>query len=108
MPSYGKAAQNILLTGNADPFKGAIYENAICAELIRKGLTPHYFQRANRLEVDFAIEGRQCPIAVEVKSTNSKSKSLSTLAANPEIYGSKQLKCLKLYEKNVAVNREKA
>lgn len=107
MPSYGKAAQNILLTGNSGPFKGAIYENAICAELIRKGLTPHYFQRANRLEVDFAIEGRQCPIAIEVKSTNSKSKSLSTLAANPENYGSKQLKCLKLYEKNVAVNRER-
>lgn len=44
---------------------------------------------------------------IEVKSTNSKSKSLSTLASNPMDYGTSNLKCLKLYEKNISYNKEK-
>ena len=62
---------------------------------------------SNRLEVDFAFETKNFPIVIEVKSTNSKSKSLSTLVFNPMAYGTSNLKCLKLYEKNISYNKEK-
>lgn len=52
------------------------------------------------------IETNVSPIAIEVKATNSKSKSLTTLATNPLNYGSKNLKCIKLYEKNISFNKD--
>lgn len=57
-------------------------------------------------EVDFVIENKTKPLVIEVKATNSKSKSLSTIATNPTNYGSKDLKCIKLYEKNISINKD--
>ena len=107
MPSCGKIAQEILLNGNSGIYKGAIYENAVCSLLKAKDLNMSYYQKPNRLEVDFVLETKNFPIVIEVKSTNSKSKSLSTLASNPMDYGASNLKCLKLYEKNISYNKEK-
>ena len=106
LPSYGKIIQDILLSGNSGNFKGAIYENAVCSLLTKKGITPYYYQKSNRLEIDFVIETKKCPIAIEVKATNSKSKSLTTLIANPQNYGSNNVKCIKFYEKNISFNAD--
>ena len=106
MPSYGKIIQDILLSGNSGNFKGAIYENAVCSLLTKKGIKPYYYQKSNRLEIDFVIETKKCPIAIEVKATNSKSKSLTTLIANPQNYGSNNVKCIKFYEKNISFNAD--
>lgn len=106
LPSYGKIIQEILLSGNSGAFKGVLYENLACSLLIRKGLTPYYYQKSNRLEVDFVIETSKCPIVVEVKATNSKAKSLTTLISNPTNYGSDNIRCIKFYEKNVSVNSD--
>ena len=104
LPSYGKIIQDILLSGNSGNFKGAIYENAVCSLLTKKGITPYYYQKSNRLEIDFIIETKKCPLAIEVKATNSKSKSLTTLISNPKNYGSNNVKCIKFYEKNISYN----
>ena len=106
LTNYGKITQDILLNGNSGVYKGAIYENMICSSLIKKGIVPYYYQKPGRLEVDFVIETNVSPIAIEVKATNSKSKSLTTLATNPLNYGSKNLKCIKLYEKNISFNKD--
>ena len=105
-PSYGKASQEILLKGNSGVYKGSIYENAVCSLLLRKGFTPYYFNKNNSLEIDFVIENNTNPLAIEVKATNAKSKSLNTIALNPTNYGSKDLLCLKFYEKNISVNKD--
>lgn len=70
------------------------------------GLQPYYYLKAGRLKIDFIIESRNSPIAIEVKAINSKSKSLKTLAASPSYYGQKNTSCIKFYEKNVAHNKE--
>ena len=105
-PSYGKASQDILLKGNSGVYKGSIYENAICSLLLRKGFIPYYFSKTNRLEIDFVIENNENPIVLEVKATNSKSKSLNTIAAKQTNYGSNDFVCLKFYEKNISVNKD--
>ena len=99
LQSYGKIIQDVLLSGNSGTFEGALYENLVCSLLIAKGLNPYYYQKNNRLEVDFVIETSKCPIVVEVKATNSKSKSLTTLISNPKNYGSDNIRCIKFYEK---------
>ena len=106
IPTYGKIIQEILLNGNSGVYKGAIYENAVCSLLIKKGIVPFYYQKVNRLEIDFAIETSYFPIAIEVKATNSKSKSLLTLATNPANYGANNIKCIKFYEKNISYNKD--
>ena len=106
IPTYGKIIQEILLNGNSGVYKGAIYENAVCSLLIKRGIVPFYYQKVNRLEIDFAIETSYFPIAIEVKATNSKSKSLLTLATNPANYGANNIKCIKFYEKNISYNKD--
>ncbi len=106
LPSYGKIAQEILLSGNSGVYKGAIYENVVCSLLKSKEINLCYYQKPNRLEVDFITETNQGPIAIEVKATNAKSKSLSTLAKYPESYGNANLRCLKFYEKNLSFNKD--
>ena len=105
-PNYGKIIQDILLSGNSGNFKGAIYEDAVLSLLVRKGLEPYYYQKSNRLEIDFVIETKNYPIAIEVKATNSKSKSLTTLISNPTSYGSDNIRCIKFYEKNISKNKD--
>lgn len=65
---------------NLGTYKGALYEN-IAAELLRKqGFDLYYYRRKDsRLEEDFFIRTTDALVPVEVKATNGRSKSLSTL-----------------------------
>ena len=65
---------------NLGTYKGALFEN-IAAELLRKqGFDLYYYRREDsRLEEDFFIRTADALVPVEVKATNGKSKSLSTL-----------------------------
>ena len=65
---------------NLGTYKGALYEN-IAAELLRKqGFELYYYRREDsQLEEDFFIRTMDTLVPVEVKATNGKSKSLSTL-----------------------------
>lgn len=82
--------------------------DVICSSslLLTKGYLPYYYSKTNRLEIDFVIENNENPVVLEVKATNSKSKSLNTIATNQTNYGSNDFMFLKFYEKNISVNKD--
>ena len=59
------------------------------------------------MEVDFVTNINGLPYIIEVKATNSKSKSLSTLMNNKEMYGSNKIKAIKFYDKNINFDYDK-
>lgn len=48
--------------------KGALYENFVASELMKKGIGFNYWRSKSQAEVDFVIEEKGSPIPVEVKS----------------------------------------
>ena len=65
---------------NMNVYKGALYENVIAEALCKQGYELFYYKKENStLEQDFFVRTKKSLIPVEVKSTNSKAKSLSTL-----------------------------
>ena len=75
-----ESSEDLRRNRNLGTYKGAVYEN-IAAELLRKqGFDLYYYRRDDsRLEEDFFIRTADALIPVEVKASNGKSKSLSTL-----------------------------
>ena len=72
-----------ILSGNLKIYKGAIYENIIAEIFSKNEKQLYYYEKNNRLEIDFIINYKQKPTLVEVKSAeNTKAKSLSTLLNN--------------------------
>ena len=100
-----------LLKGAINSFynlqKGAIYENAVLSLLKTNGFNMYYYSKLNRLKVDFVTSIKGVPYVIEVKATNSKSKVLSTLMKNKEMYGSSKIKAIKFYDKNINFDYEK-
>lgn len=75
---YGRdtkiAIMNNSLKGNA---KGAVYENIIAELLVKKGYKLHYYKPDDDHELEFVIEKFGEVLPIEVKSGNTKSKSLN-------------------------------
>ena len=72
-----------ILNGNLGIFKGAIYENIIAEILSKLEKKLYYYQKDNRLEIDFIINYNDKPTLLEVKSSeNTKAKSVKTLLDN--------------------------
>ena len=73
-------SQSNIIKGNLGIYKGAIYENIIADIFTKLGKKLYYFEKSNRLEVDFIIRRENIAVGVEVKSgDNSKAKSISSL-----------------------------
>lgn len=69
--------------GNLGIFKGAIYENIVAEVLSKLEKKLYYYQKDNRLEIDFIINHNNKPTLLEVKSSeNTKAKSVKTLLDN--------------------------
>lgn len=65
---------------NLHTYKGGIAENIVAEAFAKAGKTLCYHKKANStLEMDFFLRTARHLVPVEVKATNSKSKSLSTL-----------------------------
>ena len=65
---------------NMNVYKGALYENVIAEALCKQGYELFYYKKENStLEQDFFVRTKKSLVPVEVKSTNGKAKSLSTL-----------------------------
>ena len=65
---------------NMNVYKGALYENVIAEALCKQGYELFYFKKENStLEQDFFVRTKKSLVPVEVKATNGKAKSLSTL-----------------------------
>lgn len=61
-------------------FKGSLTEQYVCQQLVSQGANPCYWSaERSDAEVDFAVEGRLCPLPIEVKAAeNLKAKSLKS------------------------------
>ena len=79
-----------IMEGNLGIYKGAIFENIIAQILRSNGNTLYFYNRNNALELDFVLSKNAKITPIEVKSNNSKAKSLSTiLKENPNMQGIK-------------------
>jgi len=75
-----EGSQANIMKGNLSIYKGAIYENVIADIFTKLGKKLYYFEKPNRLEIDFIIRQGDIPVGVEVKSgDNTKAKSLYSL-----------------------------
>ncbi|MDR2600687.1 MAG: DUF4143 domain-containing protein [Oscillospiraceae bacterium] len=73
-------SQANIIKGNLGIYKGAIYENIIADIFTKSGKKLYYFEKSNRLEIDFIIRQDDEPVGIEVKSgDNTKAKSLTSL-----------------------------
>ena len=74
-----------VLQGSIDINEGALTENFVAAELVRKGYTLHYYDRKSRQELDFLIARGNKMDILEVKSGNDYKNhaSLDTAIQNP-------------------------
>ena len=65
---------------NLGVYKGALFENIVGEALVKSGYDLYYYKRDDsQLEEDFFVRTSDVLVPVEVKATNSRSKSLSTL-----------------------------
>ena len=65
---WREAIQWQVLQGEIDINEGALTENYVAAELVKKGYTLHYYDRKSRQELDFLIAQSNKISIVEVKS----------------------------------------
>jgi len=64
---------------NFDIYKGAIIENYLADVLYKKGYQLYFYKPTQELEIDFIYTIDSNIIPIECKTSNNKSKSLSTL-----------------------------
>jgi predicted AAA+ superfamily ATPase len=69
--------QQDLFRGGLDINKGAIVENAIASELIKKGIALRYYERKSRCELDFILEEDHGITICEIKSGKYSKKHSS-------------------------------
>lgn len=81
-----EGTQADILKGNMLIYKGAIYENIIADAFSKINRKLYYYHKDSGLEIDFVtrLNGKCTPI--EVKATNNKAKSLSTVLKNFDHY----------------------
>ncbi len=84
MLDYGTQAN--ILAGDLLGYKGAIFENLMADFLCKSGQKLYYFHKDSGLELDFLIRYDGECVPVEVKATTGKTKSLTTVLKNRDIY----------------------
>ena len=78
-----EAQEDLRANKNLGIYKGALYENIVGEALSKSGYALYYYKKENStLEEDFFVRTKESLIPVEVKATNGKSKSLTTLIHN--------------------------
>ena len=75
-----EAQEDLRANKNLNVYKGALYENIVAEALVKSNFGLYYYKKDNStLEEDFFVRTANYLVPVEVKATNGKSKSLSTL-----------------------------
>ncbi len=78
-----EAQEDMRLRRDIGTWKGGLFENVVAEALVKAGAVPAYYKRENStLEMDFFLRSGETLVPVEVKSTNSKAKSLRTLISS--------------------------
>lgn len=78
--------QDSIQQGELGAYKGAIYENVMADMLSKMGRRVYYYHRDSGLELDFVIRHRGECVPIECKAKGGKSKSLSTVLKNKDVY----------------------
>ena len=60
--------QNAVLSGDIRINEGAVAENAVAAELVKRGIPLYYYDKKTRMELDFVFKDDGCLSVIEVKS----------------------------------------
>lgn len=99
-----ESQEDLRVNKNFSTYKGAIYENIVGDMLVKQGYDLYFYKDEKAtLEMDFFIRDRDSLIPVEVKATDSATKSLNKLLDNPVKY--KDIKYgIKLGYKNIGFN----
>ncbi len=75
-----------VLQGKLYGYKGAVFEGIMADFLHKKGQNLYYYHKDSGLELDFLIRQRGECVAVEVKATTNKAKSLRTVLKHQDKY----------------------
>ena len=78
--------QAAILKGNLLGYKGAIFENLMADFLCKNGRKLYYFHRDSGLEIDFLLRHNGKCTPLEVKANTGKTKSMTTVLKNREVY----------------------
>ena len=80
MAMLDDGSQEDIIDGNLGIYKGAVYENIIADIFTKSGKKLYYYEKNNKIEIDFFIRRNKAATAIEVKSAeNTKSKSLDAV-----------------------------
>lgn len=75
-----ESQEDLRVNKNMNVYKGGLFESIVGEALVKSGIKLYYYKRENStLEEDFFLRTRDSLVPVEVKASNNKSKSLSTL-----------------------------
>lgn len=102
MLDYGTQAD--ILKGNLLGYNGAIFENLMADFLCKSGQKLYYFHKDSGLELDFLVRFNGECVVIEVKSKTGKSKSMTTVLKNKDVYHVNN--AIKLGQYNVGRNGE--
>lgn len=84
MLDYGTQAD--ILRGNLLGYKGAIFESLMADFLCKSGQKLYYFHKESGLEIDFLVRFKGECVLVEVKAKTGRTKSMSTVLKNKDVY----------------------
>ena len=78
MASLDKDARDdVIINDNMEIYKGSYYESLISESLVKQGYELFFYKAEDaQTELDFVIRNRNNAIAIEVKRTRGRSKSL--------------------------------
>ena len=97
MLDYGTQAD--ILKGNLLGHKGAIFENLMADFLCKSGQKLYYLHKDSGLELDFLVRFKGECVILEIKAKTGKSKSMTTVLKNKDVYHVKN--AIKLGQYNV-------
>ena len=84
MLDYGTQAD--ILKGNLLGYTGAIFENLMADFLCKSGQKLYYLHKDSGLELDFLVRFKGECVILEIKAKTGKSKSLTTVLKNKDVY----------------------
>lgn len=84
MLDYGTQAD--ILKGNLLGYKGAIFENLMADFLSKSGQKLYYLHKDSGLELDFLVRFKGECVILEIKAKTGKSKSMTTVLKNKNVY----------------------
>lgn len=100
-----ESQEDLRVNKNYGTYKGAIYENVIGDMLVKQGYSLYFYRNdKSTLEMDFFIRDVSSLIPIEVKPTDSTTKSLSKLTAQDGKYADIQYGIKLCNKKNIGFN----